>query len=64
MLCNGDLRACGLVVGFGTLAMAIIRGDLFSADTTPPIVYPAMFAVAGFYAIVAVVVMLLRKRME
>jgi hypothetical protein len=58
------LWICAFVLGFGTLAMGIIRGDLFNADMAPPVVYAAMFAVAGFYAIVAAVVMLLRKKME
>ncbi len=58
------LWICALVMGFGTLVMGIIRGDLFSAAEAPPMVYPAMFAAAGFYAIVAAVVMLLRKKME
>jgi len=58
------LWICALVMGFGTLAMGIIRGDLFSTTAAPPMVYAAMFAVAGFYAIVAAVVMLLRKKLE
>jgi len=57
------LWICGLLLGFGTLAMGIIRGALFGAET-PPMAYPAMFAVAAFYALVAVVVMILRKKME
>lgn len=54
---------CALVLGFGSLAMGIIRGDLFGPKA-PPMVYAAMFAVAGFYAIVAAVVMLVRKKLE
>jgi hypothetical protein len=53
-----------LVTGFSALAMGIISGDLFSTEVTPPMAYPALFAVAGFYAIAAIVVMLLRKKME
>jgi hypothetical protein len=53
-----------LVMGFSTLAMGIISGDLYSADTIPPMEYTVLFAVAGFYAILAVVIMILRKKME
>ncbi len=57
------LWICALVMGFGSLAMGIVRGALFGAQT-PPMAYPAMFAVAGFYAILAAVIMILRKKME
>jgi uncharacterized membrane protein len=53
-----------LVTGVSTLALGIIAGDLFSTEVIPPIAYTALFAVAGFYAILAVVIMLLRKKME
>jgi hypothetical protein len=53
-----------LVMGFSSLAMGIISGDLYNTDKAPPTVYPVLFAVAGFYAIIAVIIMLLRKRME
>ena len=52
-----------LVIGLGAAAMGIIHGELFGAET-PPMTYPAMFAVAGFYAILAVVIMILRQKME
>ena len=58
------LWICALVTGFSTLAMGIISGDLYNTARTTPMVYPALFAVAGFYAILAVVIMLLRKKME
>ena len=58
------LWICALVMGFSTLAMGIISGDLYNPAKAPPMVYPALFAVAGFYAILAAVVMLLRKKME
>lgn len=58
------LWICALVTGFSTLAMGIIGGDLYNSSRTTPMVYPALFAVAGFYAILAVVIMLLRKKME
>ena len=53
-----------LVMGFSAFAMGIIKGDLYSTSVTPPLTYTALFAVAGFYAILAVVIMLLRKKME
>ncbi len=53
-----------IVTGFGTLIMGIISGDLFNPDKLMPMVYPASFGIAGFYAIVAVVIMILRKKME
>jgi len=54
----------GLVMGFSTLTMGIISGDLYNPAKAPPMAYPALFAVAGFYAILAVVVMRLRQKME
>ncbi len=53
-----------LVTGFSTLIMGIISGDLYNPDKLMPMSYPATFAVAGFYAILAVVIMILRKKME
>lgn len=53
-----------IVMGFSTLAMGIIKEDLFNTEIIPPMAYTALFAVAGFYAILAVVIMLLRKKME
>ncbi len=53
-----------LVMGFGTLIIGTIAGDLFNPGAVVPMVYPVEFAVAGFYAILAVVIMILRKKME
>jgi hypothetical protein len=53
-----------MVIGWGAFIMGIIRGDLFSTDVPPPMVMPALWAVACFYAIAAVVIMILRKKME
>ena len=58
------LWICALVTGFSALIWGIISRDLYNTARVPPMVYPALFAVAGFYAILAVVIMLLRKRME
>jgi len=58
------LWICGLVMGFSTLIVGTIAGDLFDPSAVTPMVYPANFAVAGFYAILAVVIMILRKKME
>jgi hypothetical protein len=57
------LWICALLLGFGHIVMGISRGTLFGAQT-PPMVSAAMFAVAGFLAISAVVIMILRKKME
>jgi hypothetical protein len=53
-----------LVMGFSTMIMGIISGDLYNVGREMPISYPITWAVAGFYAILAVVIMILRKRME
>ena len=53
-----------LVTGFSAFGMGIASGDLYKVHTLPPLEYTALFAVAGFYAILAVVIMLLRKKME
>ncbi len=57
------LFICGMVMGFSTFAMGVISGDLYGTEALP-MGYPAAFAVAGFYAILAVVIMILRKKME
>ena len=58
------LWVSSLVMGFGTLIIGTIAGDLFNPGAVTPMVYPASFAVAGFYAILAVVIMRLRQKME
>ena len=52
-----------LVMGFSTMAMGIIHGDLYGAEAHP-MAYSVSFAIAGFYAILAVVIMRLRQKME
>ena len=52
-----------LVSGLSAFAMGILSGDLYGGGETS-MVYPAVFAVAGFYALAAVLIMLLRKKME
>ena len=52
-----------LVMGFSTFISGVISGDLYGAAELS-MAYPATFAVAGFYAILAIVVMILRKKME
>ena len=54
----------GLVMGFSTMIIGIIAGDLFNPAQPVAISYPATFAVAGAYASLAVVIMILRKKME
>ncbi len=58
------LWICALVMGFSTFAMGIITGALYNPAKVPPMEYPALFAVAGFYAILAAIIMLVRKKME
>ncbi len=52
-----------LVMGFSTFITGTISGDLYGGGELS-MTYPATFAVAGFYALAAVVIMLLRKKME
>jgi len=62
------LWICGLVMGFSTLVLGIVRGHLFAVS--PPTMemdydpYVAWFALALAYGIGATVVMILRKKME
>lgn len=58
------LWVSGLVMGFSTLIMGIIAGDLYNPDKVVPMAYPASFAVAGAYAILALVAMKIRKGLE
>jgi len=57
------LWICAFVMGFSTFIMGIVHGDLYGSEATP-LVYPISFAVAGFYAILAVVIMRIRQKME
>jgi hypothetical protein len=53
------------VMGLSALVMGVVSGSLFNADQeTAPIGFAVFWAVAGFYAVASVVVMLLRKKME
>ena len=52
-----------LVMGFSTFIVGIINGTLYGSEPMP-MSDVASFAVAGFYAILAVVVMRLRQKME
>ena len=58
------LWICGLVMGFSTLIVGIIAGDLFNAAEPVPMAYPATFAVALAYGIGALVAMKIRKGLE
>ena len=57
------LWIAGMVMGFSVFIRGIIRGDLYGAEVAH-MAYPVFFAVALAYAIGAVVVMVLRKKME
>jgi hypothetical protein len=50
-----------LVMGFGALIIGIIAGDLFNPNATVPMSYPALWAVSGFFVIVAFIGMKIRK---
>ena len=55
----------GLVMGFSTLILGIMRGHLFVVNSTVTgYEYHAWFAVALVYGVGAVIVMLLRQKME
>jgi len=51
------------VIGLSTLMSAIISGRLYGPEP-PPMVLPVFFALSLAYAVLAVVVMRLRQKME
>ncbi|HEX79133.1 MAG TPA: hypothetical protein G4O19_03140 [Dehalococcoidia bacterium] len=53
-----------LVYGFSAFILGSVSGLLYSTTEPAPIEYAAHFAVAALYGLVAVVIMLLRKKME
>jgi len=53
-----------LVMGFSAFVMGMITGALYSTTQPTPMIFPVTWAVALAYGIGAVVVMLLRKKME
>jgi hypothetical protein len=57
------LWICAFVMGFSTFIMGIVNGDLYGSEPVP-LAYTASFAVAAFYGVAAVVIMILRKKME
>ena len=54
----------GMVMGFSALIMGIISGDLYVVGHQTPMGYYIAWAIAGFYVILAVIIMILRKKME
>ena len=57
------LWICGMVMGFSTFIVGIVRGDLFGAQ--PPVMsYWAGFAVALAFGIGALIAMKIRKGLE
>ncbi len=58
------LWVSGMVMGFSTLIIGTIAGDLFNPAQSTPMEYPALFAVALAYGVGAVIVMRLRQKME
>jgi len=57
------LWICALVMGFSAFAVGTLSGDLYGGGG-PSMVYPATFVAAGFFGLAAVVIMILRKKME
>ena len=51
----------GIVMGFSAMIIGIIAGDLFNPNADVPMFYPALWAVAGFFALVALIGMKIRK---
>jgi len=57
------LWIASLVMGLSTFVMGLISGTLYGSQPMP-MTYPMSFAVALAYGVGAVVVMILRKKME
>ena len=57
------LWIAGVVMGLSTFVAGVLSGSLYGGQETP-MVYPASFAIALAYGVGAVVVMILRKKME
>jgi len=58
------LWIAAIVMGIGTFIGGTIRGEIFSNEIPLPVELSIAWAVACFYGIAAVVVMILRKKME
>ena len=54
----------GLVMGFSTLIVGIMAGDLYSIAEPVPMAYPVSFAVSIAFGIGALVAMKIRKGLE
>lgn len=54
----------GMVMGFSAFIIGVIAGDLFNPAQPVPMSYWAGFAVALAYGVGAIVVMLIRKKLE
>ena len=52
-----------IISGFSAFLMGILSGDLYGGGEYS-MLYPATWAVSGFFGLAAVVIMLLRKKME
>ena len=55
------LWTSGLVMGFSSLIIGTIAGDLFNPARELPMSYPAIWAVSALFAIVALYGMKIRK---
>jgi len=58
------LWIAGMMMGFSTFVLGTMAGHLFNTTEPTPMSYLVAFAVALAYGIGAVVVMVLRKKME
>ena len=52
-----------IISGFSAFLYGVLSGDLYGGGEYS-MTYPATFAVSGFFGLAAVVIMLLRKKME
>jgi vacuolar-type H+-ATPase subunit I/STV1 len=52
-----------LLSGFSAFIMGVLSGDMYGGGEYS-MTYPATFAVAGFFGLASVVIMVLRKKME
>ena len=57
------LWICGMLMGFSLFILGIIHGDLYGS-TVAPMEYWAGFSTSLAFGVGAVVVMILRKKME
>jgi hypothetical protein len=52
------------ITGLSAFGMGILSGELYGGGGEPSMIYPVMFALSAAMGVLAVVVMILRKKME